>query len=131
MSAPSKYRFPTPLSDVSVPNILVKVLTRTQVFSSTTNSSSCEPSQTSIIPAQVSLSAIHRSASRNIYSSEANCEQLPQSARQLDEELTVWKATLPRWLNPDVVSFKEPEWVGKQKLALQIGKIRLSFQTCS
>jgi hypothetical protein len=131
MSAPSKYRLPTPLSAVSVPNISVKVLTRAQVFPSTTNSSSCEPSQTSIIPAQVSLSAIHRSASRNIYSSEVNYEQISQSARQLDEELTVWKATLPRWLNPDVVSFKEPEWMSKQKLALQIGKIRLSFQNCS
>jgi hypothetical protein len=74
-----------------------------------------------MISAQVSLSAIFLAASANIYS-EPKFEQKSLSARQLDEELTVWKSRLPQWLNPDVLSFKEPEWISKQKLALQIRK---------
>jgi hypothetical protein len=76
-----------------------------------------------MISAQVSLSAIFLAASANIYSSESNFEQKSLSAQQLDEELTVWKSRLPQWLNPDVLSFTEPEWISKQKLALQIRKI--------
>ena len=76
-----------------------------------------------MISAQVSLSAIFLAALANIYSSESNFEQKSPSARQLDEELTVWKSRLPQWLNPDILSFTKPEWISKQKLALQIRKI--------
>ena len=76
-----------------------------------------------MISAQVSLSAIFLAASANIYSSESNFEQKSLSAQHLDKELTVWKSRLPQWLNPDVLSFTEPEWISKQKLALQIRKI--------
>ncbi|KAE9365851.1 hypothetical protein N431DRAFT_562552 [Stipitochalara longipes BDJ] len=105
LGAPSDYCLPIPSSNV---------------FSSTTQLQSNEPSPTFIIFAQVSLSAIHRSASLKIYSMEASYEQKSQSAQQLERELTTWKSKLPQWLNPDVVTFKEPEWMSKQKLELEI-----------
>jgi hypothetical protein len=90
------------------------------------SSSNHEPLQTCIISAQVLLSLIFRAASENIYSSELNFERKALSARQLDEELATWKLSLPQWLNPDVLSFREPEWINKQKLTLQLRKTRLS-----
>jgi hypothetical protein len=93
-----------------------------QGASSSVHSSNYEPSPTSIIAAQVSLSAILRSASAKLYFPGETSQQKFQSARQLDQELIAWKSKLPPWLNPDIISFKEPEWTNKQKLALKIRK---------
>lgn len=49
-------------------------------------------------------------------------EPKSEIAMKIDRNLQAWKANLPQWLNPNHVSLKEPEWMSKQRLALNIRK---------
>jgi hypothetical protein len=85
--------------------------------------SNAEDSQAFIVSHQVKLSSIIHDASSRLYSQNANIdlEHKSKTAMKLDDELERWKSSLPHWLDPEIVSFKEPERTTKQKLALEIG----------
>ncbi|OGM47502.1 hypothetical protein ABOM_002564 [Aspergillus bombycis] len=68
------------------------------------------------------LSVILQRASKRLYHSSGalSPESKPQLATTLDQDLLCWKLHLPTYLNLDLDTFTENEWVSKQKLILQL-----------
>jgi hypothetical protein len=82
--------------------------------------SSPDDLQPSIISAQLGICDILRAASTDLYHSQRHLtiQEKPDLALKLDQKLEQWKANLPNRLNPDIISFKEPEFASRRGLAL-------------
>jgi hypothetical protein len=85
-----------------------------------------EAEHVAIIPEMVSFAALLLRASKEIYheAKHLSLKEKSQIAFNLDACFTDWRNNLPSWLRPGSSSnpLKEPEWVGKQKLVLELRK---------
>jgi hypothetical protein len=72
----------------------------------------------------VKFAAILLRASKEIYheAKHLSLEERSSIASDLDACLTQWKASLPPWLRSDPNLLKEPEWVSKQRIVLELRK---------
>lgn len=86
--------------------------------------SDTEAEHVAIIPEMVKFAALLLRASKEVYHEAKHLSMLEKSkiAFNLDSCFTEWKNNLPSLLRPGTNSLKEPEWVGKQKLVLEIRK---------
>lgn len=96
------------------------------VFQGTSNFSktSTEAEHVAIIPEMVKFAALLLRASKEVYHEAKHLSLLEKSkiAFDLDSRFTEWRNNLPSWLGPGSNPLKEPEWVGKQKLVLELRK---------
>lgn len=95
-------------------------------FKGTSNSAKTdtEAKHVAIIPEMVKFAALLLRASKEIYHEAKHLSMLEKSkiAFDLDSCFTEWRNNLPSWLGPGSNALKEPEWVGKQKLVLELRK---------
>lgn len=70
----------------------------------------------------VSFSKILQVASEELYhpSPEKSLLQMSGTANELDDALQQWKRDLPPILNLDTSSLRDPEWLTKQKIVLNL-----------
>lgn len=61
-------------------------------------------------------------ASKEVYHEAKHLSMLQRSevAFELDTCFTDWRENLPSWLSFDSSNLREPEWVGKQRLVLEL-----------
>lgn len=83
-----------------------------------------------MIPEMVKFAALLLRASKELYHEAKHLSMLQKSkvAFELDASFTDWKSNLPSWLKSDSNALREPEWVGKQRLVLEI---RRCFHSCA
>jgi hypothetical protein len=83
-----------------------------------------EAEHVAIIPVMVDFAALLLRASKEIYleAKHLSLKEKSQIAFNLDACFTSWRNNLPSWLSPGSNPLKEPEWVGKQKLVLELRK---------
>lgn len=76
------------------------------------------------------LAHIMSEASHQLYhSSKYSMEEKSQIAMDLDRRLLEWKATIPPFLDIDIVALNDPEWAFKQKLVLKLREFDLLTST--
>lgn len=78
----------------------------------------------------VKFAALLLRASKELYHEAKHLTMVEKSkiAFELDASFTDWRSDLPPFLSPNSNSLKEPEWVGKQKLVLELRKSLSSMQ---
>jgi hypothetical protein len=95
-------------------------------FKGTSNSAktNTEAEHVAIIPEMVKFAGLLLRASKEIYYEAKHLSMLEKSKIAFDLDLcfTEWRNNLPSWLSPGSNGLKEPEWVGKQKLVLELRK---------
>ncbi|PLN82278.1 fungal-specific transcription factor domain-domain-containing protein [Aspergillus taichungensis] len=83
--------------------------------------SDAEDQDVAIIPVMAALAHIMSEASHQLYhSSKCSMNEKSQIAIDLDRRLLAWKATIPPFLDIDIVALNDPEWAFKQKLVLKL-----------
>ena len=94
----------------------------------TSDSSNTESRHVAMITEMVKFAALLLRVSKEVYHEAKHLSMLQKSkvAFELDSCFTDWKNDLPSWLSPDSNALKEPEWVGKQKLVLELRKLLYS-----
>jgi hypothetical protein len=77
-----------------------------------------------IIPEMVKFAALLLRASKEVYYEAKHLSMLEKSKIAFDLDLcfTEWRNSLPSWFSRSSNALKEPEWVGKQKLVLELRK---------
>lgn len=84
-----------------------------------------EPKHVAMIPEMVRFAALLLRSSKELYheAKHLSLQEKSKIAFELDSDFTEWRSNLPSWLSPGSNALKEPEWVGKQKLVLELRKL--------
>lgn len=124
LTDPEEYGLPYPSEQVCLPDFTAELTSR-QLTESYLYQVDNHMSPNNMIIEMVRFASILLRAARQLYHSVAKVSEQRKStiAAKLDEDLVLWRANLPFWLQPDYQSFTEPEWVGKQRLVLQLRTI--------
>lgn len=89
--------------------------------------SESRPTPTVIIEPMISFAEILRIASDELYhtAEQRSPLEISEAVWHLDGLLDDWKRSLPKCLDLNTTSIREPEWISKQKIVLNLREFRV------